>query len=191
MFKLAYLTFILLVLTLFIGEIKRPPLTLSPSEIKENFSPASRKVLSLESQKIIEDLKAKIIPAQNTQTPYGLAFNDHGYHQLLSFEKDIKLEEGLYKNGLARKDVFLPCCRFDRMKEDYSENCQCGHHLALYGLGKKLIQLGSTEQVQSEIDRWKRFFFPREYLQMELEKSASATAEVRRALEEFKSEGGC
>ncbi|HLD49130.1 MAG TPA: hypothetical protein VJB11_02100 [archaeon] len=98
-------------------------------------------------------------PFLGTQTEYGVAFTQEGYNQLLNDEKTIKLDSEQLKSYVGL-DVLLPqCCAFQFLQA--SGNCECGHHLALSGLAKRMITKGYDKQnVQKEIDKWKEFFYP-------------------------------
>ncbi len=93
-----------------------------------------------------------------TKSDYGITYDDAGYQQLLGMAKSIsptKDQEKLFV-GL---DILLPCCGVKTLQA--SDNCECGHHVAMFGLAKMLAQKDySREQIQSELNKWKQVFYP-------------------------------
>ena len=90
--------------------------------------------------------------------PYGITLDTNGYNQLLKDDAEIKLTQNQLPNYIGL-NILLPCCGVATLQA--SDNCQCGHHVALSGLAKRMItQNYSKEQVQQEIDRWKLIFYP-------------------------------
>ncbi len=89
---------------------------------------------------------------------YGVTYDDAGYQKLLGYAKSINLDAAQTKL-IVGLDVQIPCCGFKTLQA--SGNCECGHHVALYGLAKLLASKGYTsDQIQSEIDKWKQVFYP-------------------------------
>lgn len=89
---------------------------------------------------------------------YGITYDDAGYEQLLGMAKSInptKEQEKVFV-GL---DILLPCCGVKLLQA--SNNCECGHHVAMFGLAKMLAQKDySREQIQDELNKWKQVFYP-------------------------------
>ncbi|MEM4282492.1 MAG: hypothetical protein QXU88_02610 [Candidatus Woesearchaeota archaeon] len=89
---------------------------------------------------------------------YGISYDSAGYAKLIDYAKSIKLNSEQTKK-IVGLDVRLPCCGFTTLQA--SNNCECGHHVALYGLAKLLVTKGYTrEQIQAEINKWKEVFYP-------------------------------
>ncbi|MBI5332251.1 MAG: hypothetical protein HZB65_01635 [Candidatus Aenigmarchaeota archaeon] len=89
---------------------------------------------------------------------YGITLDENGYNQLLKDDVEIKLSDEQMKNYVGL-NILLPCCDVATLQA--SDNCQCGHHVAMSGIAKRmLMQDYSREQVQQEIDRWKEIFYP-------------------------------
>lgn len=110
---------------------------------------------------INKQLSATILAKEGDLFIGNIYFNEDGYNKLLEAEKFINLEEKLYKEKLVGLDVWLPCCDFRYMQDDYSQNCGCGHHKALYGAAKILAKMGKSKQeIQEGIDKWRGYFFP-------------------------------
>ena len=90
-------------------------------------------------------------------------FSETGYQILLTLEKDVVLSDLDY-DKIVGLDVSLPCCAFAHIQPKYEDNCRCNHHLVLYGLAKEMARKGaSRDQIQSEINTWKVYFFPESY----------------------------
>jgi hypothetical protein len=119
-------------------------------------------------EQLVEQLQAELIPAVDTLTGYGPHFNQDGYDMLLRWNRDIRPEES-WAADYEALNITLPCCAAAHPNRDETLNCACGHHQALYGVAKWLLQRGYTvTEVQTEVDQWKAFFFPRERLMAEL-----------------------
>lgn len=89
---------------------------------------------------------------------YGITYDSAGYEQLLKAAKDVNLDAGQTKE-IVGLDVEMPCCGVKTLQA--SGNCECGHHVALYGLAKLLVSKGyDRAKVQGEIDKWKDVFYP-------------------------------
>src|SRR3989344_3069113 len=93
-------------------------------------------------------------------------YNTDGYNTLLKYYKSINLDAEQSKK-VAGLDVELPCCGFQKIvtktdgTADFPGSCHCGHHDAMYGLAKYMVQKGySREEMQKELDVWKEVFFP-------------------------------
>ncbi len=96
----------------------------------------------------------------------GISYDTNGYNALLSHYKTIKLSADDSKK-VAGIDVELPCCGFKNIATskdgtaDFDGSCHCGHHDAMYGLAKFMIQKGyRREDIQKEENIWKEVFFP-------------------------------
>ena len=140
---------------------------------------------------ILAQVKAEVIPEENSPTGYGPAFNYVGYQNLLVWNSIYSVQP-TWAEDFEALDVTLPCCAFAAPSADESKNCGCGHHQALYGLSKKLLNGGyGREQTQTEIRRWTAYMFPQETLKAELERRALTDPEINRALEELKEKGEC
>lgn len=144
-----------------------------------------------EASMLLDQLRQEIIPAEGADAGYGASFTVAGYNSLLAWNRDVKLREGR-QHDFAGLHVRLPCCAFADTVEDETQNCACGHHVALYGAAKKLLAEGwERAAVQQEINRWARYFFPKEALVSELVRRAAFDPEMSQALEELKAKGGC
>ncbi len=96
----------------------------------------------------------------------GIQYNGEGYKMMLNYYKTIKLSAADSKK-VAGLDVTLPCCGFKNIlvtkdgTSDFENSCHCGHHDAMYGLAKYMVQKGySREDMQKELNVWKGVFFP-------------------------------
>ncbi len=95
---------------------------------------------------------------QAEPSKFGVPYNDDGYKQLLGFDKTISLSDA-QKQDFVGLNVRLPCCGFQSLQA--AGNCQCGHHIAMSGLAKSMLQDGyAKEEVQAELDKWKDIFYP-------------------------------
>ena len=150
-------------------------------------TPTIRREVSL----VLDRLRQEIIPAEGADAGYGASFTVAGYNSLLAWNTEVKLSEGR-QHDFAGLHVRMPCCGFADTVEDETQNCACGHHVALYGAAKKLLAAGwERAEVQQEINRWARYFFPKEALVSELVRRAAFDPEMSQALEELKAKGGC
>lgn len=140
---------------------------------------------------ILDDLRRELIPAEGSPTDYGPSFTSEGYEVLRQWNVDIR-PATVWADDYVRLDIHLPCCEAVHPYEDESQNCGCGHHQAVYGLGKRLLQSGArVPEVQAEIGRWRAFMFPRETLQAEMERLALSDPAIRQALDELRQQGIC
>lgn len=140
---------------------------------------------------VIERVRQEMIPQDDSSTPYGVSFSAAGYQTLLSWHSQMRVTRGK-AGSFEALDVTLPCCGFGQPSADESTNCGCGHHQALYGLAKRLLGLGySEQQAQDEIDRWAAYFFPRETMEAALAERAASDPAYEEALDEFRQKGGC
>lgn len=90
--------------------------------------------------------------------PYGITLDLNGYNQLLKDDVEIKLTQSELP-GYIGLDVLLPCCDVATLQA--TDNCQCGHHVALSGIAKRMLKQNyNRTQIQQEIDRWKGIFYP-------------------------------
>lgn len=144
-----------------------------------------------EALQILAQVQAEVIPAENSPTSYGVAFNAAGYAALLAWNESLK-PRPQWADNYETTDIVLPCCGARHPFRDETQNCGCGHHQALYGVTKFLLKAGySTEATQDEVDRWKAYMFPKETLKAEMERRALTDPAVKRALDELKERGEC
>jgi len=96
----------------------------------------------------------------------GITYDMQGYDKMLNYYNTIDLtgEQGKIVAGL---NVELPCCGFTNIltnsdgTANFADSCHCGHHDAMYGLAKYMVQNGySREEIQKELNAWKEVFFP-------------------------------
>ncbi len=140
---------------------------------------------------MVEQLRVELIPAVDSPTGYGPSFGRAGYAELLGWNQSISPME-MWAEAYEALDVTLPCCRAAHASRDEMLNCGCGHHAALFGAAKGLLQRGYTAaQAQTEIDRWKAFFFPKERLATELRLRALTDPVYQRAIEDLQEQGLC
>lgn|SRR3989338_22337 len=140
---------------------------------------------------ILARVRAEVIPAEDSDTGYGPAFNYAGYQTLLSWNKTFKPSPA-WADAYEAIDITLPCCGAAHPNRDERQNCGCGHHQAAYGVTKYLLQAGySVDEVQVEVNRWKAYMFPKETLAAEMERRAVSDPAIQRALEELKANGQC
>ena len=140
---------------------------------------------------ILENLRAELIPAEGLLAAYGPPFSPEGYEILHQWNADIR-PEPWWAADYERLDIRLPCCGAIHPYRDETRNCGCGHHQALYGLGKGLLREDvHPSRIQDQIGRWRAFFFPRETLQTEMERRALDDPAIRQALDELRQQGVC
>lgn len=140
---------------------------------------------------IVEQLRVELIPAVDSPTGYGPSFDRAGYAELLDWNQSIAPME-MWADEYEALDVTLPCCRAAHANRDETRNCGCGHHAALFGASKGLLQRGYTlAQAQTEIDRWKAFFFPKERLTAELQLRALTDPAYEQAIQSLQEQGLC
>lgn len=145
-----------------------------------------------QAQVALERLRQEIIPAENSPTPYGVRFSMDGFGVLTGWNTTVTLGETQRYRAFAGLRVHLPCCDFRYALPEEEKNCQCSHHLAMYGLAKKLLRDGwARAQVQFELDDWARYFYPREALASELVRRAAYDPEMARALQGLQAKGAC
>ncbi len=93
-----------------------------------------------------------------TLSEYGLAYDDTGYQQLLTAAKNVQLTPA-QTNLIVGLDIRIPCCEVTTLQA--TDNCECGHHVAMYGLAKLLASKGyERDTIQSELNKWKEVFYP-------------------------------
>lgn len=93
-----------------------------------------------------------------TTSAYGITYDDAGYQTLLKAAKDVKLDTA-GTNTIVDLDILLPCCGVKQLKA--SGNCECGHHIAMFGLAKTLAKQGyERAAIQDELNKWKQIFYP-------------------------------
>jgi len=89
---------------------------------------------------------------------YGITYDNAGYEKLLEAAKTVNLDKEQTKQIVGR-NIELSCCGVKTLQA--RGNCECGHHVALFGLAKLLASKGyAANDIQSEIDKWKLVFFP-------------------------------
>lgn len=154
-------------------------------------APVHEPTATPEPIQVLETLRRELIPAEDSATGYGPLFDSEGYETLRQWNQDIRPEK-TWADDYVRLDITLPCCGVARPVEDETQNCGCGHHQAVYGLAKRLLDTGSTATAaQAEINRWRAFMFPRETLTAEMERLALEDPAIRQALDELREQGIC
>ena len=150
----------------------------------------SQKKSDQEAENLIVLARAKTVPAEESASVLGLKFNSKDYETLVAASNMAMTEEEM--NNFAGFDVSMPCCGFGKTVANFSNSCQCGHHLASYGLIKKMLKAGeSRDKIQTEVSRWINYFFPKEAIAKELKMSGAQAAETQKALNLLGSKGGC
>ena len=140
---------------------------------------------------LVEQLRLELIPAVDSPTGYGPSFDRAGYAELLDWNQSIRPMEA-WADDYEALDVTLPCCKAAHANRDETRNCGCGHHAALFGASKGLLQRGySLAQTQAELDRWKAFFFPKERLTAELKRRALTDPAFEQAIQSLQEQGLC
>ncbi len=145
----------------------------------------------IKARAVLARVQDEIVPREGQTTDYGIAFTDTGYNTLMQWNQDFKVEAG-YADAFESLDLQLPCCDWSQPSRNEEKNCRCGHHQALEGLSKKLLDEGrSRDAVQREATLWNRYLFPKEAVRAEMEKRAQLDPEMKAALEELKARGEC
>ena len=140
---------------------------------------------------ILARVQAEVIPVEDSDTGYDVVFNYAGYQTLLSWNRTFKPSIA-WADAYEATDITLPCCGATHPYRDESQNCGCGHHQALYGATKYLLNIGySPAQVQTEVNRWKGYMYPKETVAAEMERRAVTDPAIKQALEELKEKGQC
>ncbi len=89
---------------------------------------------------------------------YDVTYDQAGYNLLLGYAKSVNLNSEQTKK-IVGLNAEIPCCGFKTLQAE--GNCECGHHVALYGLAKLLASKNySRENIQMEMDKWKQIFYP-------------------------------
>lgn len=92
------------------------------------------------------------------KSEYGITYDNAGYEQLLAVANSITLNSAQTKN-IVGLDITLPCCGVRTLQA--SGNCECGHHVAMFGLAKLMISKEyGRDQIQAELNKWKQIFYP-------------------------------
>lgn len=92
------------------------------------------------------------------KSDYGITYDQAGYNLLLGYAKSVNLNSAQTKK-IVGLNAEIPCCGFKILQAE--GNCECGHHVALYGLAKLLASKDySRENIQMEMDKWKQIFYP-------------------------------
>ncbi len=153
--------------------------------------PALAPTPTLSPEDILLQLQAEMIPEEHSRTGYGPDFNQAGYETLITWNQRLRPDPA-WAGDYEALDVTIPCCGAAHPFADESRNCGCGHHQALYGVGKYLLNVDhSREEAQAEVDRWRAFFFPRETMLAELQRRAIGDPSLQQALNELEQRGGC
>lgn len=122
-----------------------------------------QKQINTTTQEQKKNLTALVLPKDGDLFIDDIYFNEDGYKKLLVIGQAVGADKDLYENKLAGLDVWIPCCDFRYMATDPSQNCQCGHHVALYGAAKFLALKNLPKaDIQKGIDKWRAYFFPQE-----------------------------
>lgn len=91
-------------------------------------------------------------------TDYGVTLDKSGYDQLLGYARTIRLNAEQQKKVIGL-DIEIPCCGFQKIQA--TDNCACGHHVAMIGLAELLASKGyESGAIQQELDVWKTIFYP-------------------------------
>ncbi len=152
----------------------------------------SKKTSSSENiaQGLITKAEAKVVPVEGSDSVMGLKFSTADYKVLVQNANLPMTTEEM--PAFAGMDVSMPCCQFGTTEANFPDNCQCGHHLATYGVIKKMVKADIPRQrIQIEVRRWVNYFFPKEAIAKELEESGASKDEIQKALELLNSKGNC
>jgi len=142
------------------------------------------------AEQLISRVQTKVIPEENSASVLGLKFSESDYNKLVSDSQMAMSDKEMEQ--FADFDVSMPCCKFAKTLSDFGKNCQCGHHLATYGLAKDMIKTDMTrQQIQAETRRWVNYFFPKEAIANELKASSISSNDLNAALNYLNSKGGC
>ena len=143
-----------------------------------------------EAEQLVSRAEAKAVPHEGSNSALGLKFTSKDYKSLLNeAEMPMSAEE---MQDFAGIDVTMPCCAFAKTVANFSINCQCGHHLATYGVIKKMVKASIPRQrIQLETKRWISYFFPKEAIAKELKTSGLSQDKIDSSLQILNSKGGC
>ena len=140
---------------------------------------------------MVEGLQKELIPELNSPTGYGPRFNQTGYTELVDWNRSVTPVPS-WADAYEAMDITLPCCQAAHPNGDETRNCGCGHHQALYGASKTLLLRGfDPVRVQTELNRWKALFFPKETVLAELERRSLTDPAYKQALDQLKPQGLC
>ena len=177
---------VIVVLTLLLGAL----LISGPSQDQQPARADTGSSLS-EAERILQQVREEIIPAEGSPTGYGITFSDMGYQTLVAKNRELSIPPERV-DDFESLDMSLPCCPFKHPSADEAKNCQCEHHQALYGLAKWLLQEDyPQDRVQEEVTRWNHYLYPKEALRAEMERRAKLDPAIEAALEELKAKGKC
>lgn len=139
---------------------------------------------------LVARVEAKVVPAENSPSVLGLSFSQNGYEKLVEAAKmEMTVEQ---MAAFAGMDVSMSCCQFSKTVAEFEKNCQCGHHLASYGLIKRMLAAGiARDEIQKEVTRWTAYFFPKETVAKELASQSLSEQDYQEALNLLNSKGGC
>lgn len=121
---------------------------------------------------IVQQIYDEVVPKERKQTDYSISFSTSGMNTLVGYYRSIELvgdkQEKFINVGTQQDTGCEYCCGIgdgQAITIDGKSRCGCAHHLALIGLMKYLVQEGySNEQILSEIQKWKAYFFPKGYV---------------------------
>jgi hypothetical protein len=118
---------------------------------------------------IIEQIRAEIIPEENTPTDYGIKIATTSLSQIAQYDKELLLSEAEKQryNKIIEGIECKYCCGPAPV-----DRCSCQHAAGYRGLVKYLIKntTYSDQQIKDEVARWRAFFFPKQVLSEELKK---------------------
>lgn len=140
---------------------------------------------------VVAQLRQEVVPREGFVTAYGVSFSDDGFNTLIEWNRD-RAVPARDAPAFESLDLRLPCCNYSQPSRDETKNCRCGHHFALEGLSKELLSRDWTrDQVQFEVMRWSRYFYPANALRAELEKRGQLDQFIQAALDELTARGEC
>jgi hypothetical protein len=115
---------------------------------------------------VVKQIAAEIIPAEGTETDYGIPISTNSMAELISY-RDLELtaDQLAVYDSIAGSIPCVSCCRAAAFGQ-----CGCGHAQAYQGLTKYLLREGYSEDyIRNEITKkWQPYFFPEYFVQLEL-----------------------
>jgi len=118
---------------------------------------------------LIQSLYDKLIPQEGKMSTIGLAFKKRSYYKLI--KESVRLKN--INDKLGSYNVKIPVCGFQRTVSNFEDNCNCGYHLALYGVIERgTKQLKNRVKIQQEVNKWINYFFPVQRMQESLNKNS-------------------
>lgn len=120
----------------------------------------------------LEEIKKEVLTEEGSATGYGLTFSNNGIKTLVGYASSIELsgdEQTRYVSIGNQPDTACEyCCGIGErgaLTQDGRIACGCEHNIAITGLIRYLIKEGySDEEILQEIQKWKSYFFPKDYL---------------------------